>query len=229
MICIELADIVMQIDNRYPYTERLCRDYLTDKQPQLFFSVTEEEIAAEDDGRHFPAGYLESVALYRKISNAIIDYDGFLLHAAVLEVDGEAFAFSADSGTGKTTHIKLWGKLLGDRCRVINGDKPLLRTVNGEVRVYGTPWSGKEGWHTNTSAPLKGLCFLERSEHNRIERLSDGDALPLLFGQLAMPMDADAAMRLLASLDRLLCTVPCYKLGCNMELEAAKIAYEAMK
>ena len=229
MICIELAEIVMQIDNRYDYTERLCRDYLTDKQPELFLSVTEEEIAAEDDGRRFPMGYLESVALYRKISEAILDRDGFLLHAAVLEVDGQAYAFSANSGTGKTTHIKLWGELFGDRCRVINGDKPLLRVRDGEVRIYGTPWSGKEGWNTNTSAPLKALCFLERSAENRIVRLSDGQALPLLFGQLAMPVEESAAMRLLDSLDRLLCTVPCYRLGCNMEPEAAQVAYDAMK
>ncbi|MBQ1210637.1 MAG: hypothetical protein IIX68_02395 [Clostridia bacterium] len=229
MICIELAEIVMQIDNRYDYTERLCRDYLTDKQPELFLSVTEEEIAAEDDGRRFPMGYLESVALYRKISEAILDRDGFLLHAAVLEVDGQAYAFSANSGTGKTTHIKLWGELFGDRCRVINGDKPLLRVRDGVVRIYGTPWSGKEGWNTNTSAPLKALCFLERSAENRIVRLSDGEALPLLFGQLAMPVEESAAMRLLDSLDRLLCTVPCYRLGCNMEPEAAQVAYDAMK
>lgn len=229
MICIELAEIVMQIDNRYDYTERLCRDYLTDKQPELFLSVTEEEIAAEDDGRRFPMGYLESVALYRKISEAILDRDGFLLHAAVLEVDGQAYAFSANSGTGKTTHIKLWGELFGDRCRVINGDKPLLRVRDGVVRIYGTPWSGKEGWNTNTSAPLKALCFLERSAKNRIVRLSDGEALPLLFGQLAMPVEESAAMRLLDSLDRLLCTVPCYRLGCNMEPEAAQVAYDAMK
>ena len=229
MICIELAEIVMQIDNRYDYTERLCRDYLTDKQPELFLSVTEEEIAAEDDGRRFPMGYLESVALYRKISEAILDRDGFLLHAAVLEVDGQAYAFSANSGTGKTTHIKLWGELFGDRCRVINGDKPLLRVRDGVVRIYGTPWSGKEGWNTNTSAPLKALCFLERSAENRIVRLSDGEALPLLFGQLAMPVEESAAMRLLDSLDRLLGTVPCYRLGCNMEPEAAQVAYDAMK
>lgn len=229
MICIELAEIVMQIDNRYDYTERLCRDYLTDKQPELFLSVTEEEIAAEDDGRRFPMGYLESVALYRKISEAILDRDGFLLHAAVLEVDGQAYAFSANSGTGKTTHIKLWGELFGDRCRVINGDKPLLRVRDGVVRIYGTPWSGKEGWNTNTSAPLKALCFLERSAENRIVRLSDGEALPLLFGQLAMPVEESAAMRLLDSLDRLLCTVPCYRLGCNMEPEAAQVAYDVMK
>ena len=95
--------------------------------------------------------------------------------------------------------------------------------------VYGTPWSGKEGWHTNAKAPLKALCFLERSEKNRIERISDGDSLPLLFSQLMVPTDPVAAGMLMDSLDRLLSTVPCFLLGCNMEREAADVAYNAMK
>lgn len=229
MFTVKLADLPICIHNRYGYTEEMCKDYLTDEPPVITVRISEEDIAAEDDGRHLPAAYLESVAVYRKICNEILPYGAFLLHAAVLAVDGEAYAFSADSGTGKTTHIRLWGKKFGNRCQVINGDKPLVRVVDGRVFVYGTPWSGKEGWHTNAKAPLKALCFLERSEKNRIERISDGDSLPLLFSQLMVPTDPVAAGMLMDSLDRLLSTVPCFLLGCNMEREAADVAYNAMK
>ena len=229
MFTVKLADIPIGIENLYPYTEELCRDYITDEPPALTVSVSPEEIAAEDDGRGFTAGYLESIALYRKICSAVLPYQAFLLHAAVLAVDGEAYAFSADSGTGKTTHLKLWCRKFGNRCQVLNGDKPLLRIVDGRVYAYGTPWSGKEGWHTNQKAPLKALCFLERSEKNRIARISDGDTLPLLFSQLMMPT-AEEDMRLwLDALDHLIDTVPCYRLGCNMEKEAADVAYNGMK
>ncbi|MBQ3133122.1 MAG: hypothetical protein IJC17_02465 [Clostridia bacterium] len=229
MLTVKLADLPIRIDNLYPYTEQLCRDYRTDEEPVITVAVTPEEIAAEDDGRGFSAGYLESVAVYRKICAAVLPYNAFLLHAAVIAVDGEAYAFSADSGIGKTTHLKLWRRKFGDRCQVLNGDKPLLRIVDGNVYAYGTPWSGKEGWHTNAKAPLKALCFLERSEKNHIARISDGDTLPLLFSQLMMPTAEEELRLWLDSLDRLIRIVPCYRLGCNMDLEAADVAYNGMK
>ena len=96
------------------------------------------------------------------------DFDAFLLHAAVIEVDGLAYAFAAPSGTGKTTHIALWKKFFGDRANIINGDKPIIRFENGTPYIYGTPWCGKEGYNINTKAPLAALCFIERSPENTI-------------------------------------------------------------
>lgn len=111
---------------------------------------------------------------------------------------------------------------------MVNGDKPLLHVTNTGVTVYGTPWDGKEHLSTNTSCPLKALCILTRSETNHIERISKKEALPMLCQQVYRPEDPAMLAKMLALVDRLGSSVPLYQLGCNMESEAALVAYHGM-
>ena len=139
MINIKLADIPVQMNNQFPDLEYLCRDYMTDEAPELQLSVTREELEKERSMQSeiFSDGYLETVCLYRKLALEAIERDVFVLHASVLEVDGEGYAFLARSGTGKTTQTRLWLEYFGDRARVVNGDKPLIRMIKKEDRVEG--------------------------------------------------------------------------------------------
>lgn len=94
MFCVQIAEVLVAIENRYAFTERLCADYIVDVLPdECNFSVsaTPEEIAAEnsDEGTFSPV-YCESLALYRKICTHMLDYDAFLLHAAVVSYAGRA-------------------------------------------------------------------------------------------------------------------------------------------
>ena len=86
----------------------------------------------------------ESDSLITSICDRMPFYDMFLMHAAVVAVDGVAYIFTAPSGTGKTTHTMLWKKHFGDRAVIVNGDKPLIRLQGGKVYVCSTPWKGKE-------------------------------------------------------------------------------------
>ena len=136
MFCVQIAEVFVAIENRYAFSERLCADYIVNVAPdECSFSVsaTPEEIAAEnsDEGMFSPA-YCESLALYRKICTRMLDYDAFLLHAAVVSHAGRGFAFAAKSGTGKSTHVAQWMRALGDDVTVVNGDKPILRWRSGE-------------------------------------------------------------------------------------------------
>lgn len=136
MFCVQIAEVLVAIENRYAFSERLCADYIVNVAPdECCFSVsaTPEEIAAEnsDEGTFSPA-YCESLALYRKICTRMLDYDAFLLHAAVVSHAGRGFAFAAKSGTGKSTHVAQWMRALGDDVTVVNGDKPILRWQSGE-------------------------------------------------------------------------------------------------
>ena len=137
MFCVQIAEVLVAIENRYAFTERLCADYIVDVLPDecnFLVSATPEETAAEnsDEGTFSPA-YCESLALYRKICTRMLDYDAFLLHAAVVSYAGRGFAFAAKSGTGKSTHVAQWMRALGDDVTVVNGDKPILRWRNGEA------------------------------------------------------------------------------------------------
>ena len=135
MFCVQIAEVLVAIENCYAFTERLCADYIVDALPDecnFLVSATPEETAAEnsDEGTFSPA-YCESLALYRKICTRMLDYDAFLLHAAVVSYAGRGFAFAAKSGTGKSTHVAQWMRVLGDDVTVVNGDKPILRWRNG--------------------------------------------------------------------------------------------------
>lgn len=242
MFKIRIANLVIGIENKYEYVRRLCREYETEAEPADFcVSVTEQEIAAEqENAREQSAGakdggawhctpqYCESACLYRSICLKLIEYDAFLMHAAAVELDGEGYLFAAKSGVGKTTHAKLWLREFGGRARVINGDKPVCRFLDGKLYACGTPWCGKEGLGANVMVPVKAICFLERAADNRIRRMEESEIIGRIFHQLLMPREEGAIERFLDMIDRMLASVGWFALQCNTEEAAARTAYEGM-
>lgn len=233
MIKIKIADLIVGIDNRYGFVERQCADYIFSGDAEADFCVRADDQDIEKEksssDQVFSDGYIESVCVYRNICNELPRYDAFLLHASVIECDGVAYAFSAPSGTGKSTHTRLWLERFGERARIINGDKPILRFVDGRLTVYGTPWCGKEGYNVNASSPFGALCFINRAEKNSIVRADPSVAVMKLFGQILLPEDEEKASLLLDLLDRMMTQYPVYELYCNMSPEAADVAYNGMR
>ncbi len=234
MLYIRIADLNIGIDNKYDYLEKLCKDYIIDKPETLDMSVCvsdgelEHELSIAETA--VTRGYAEGICAYRNICKRLpAEHGAYLFHSAVIEYRGDGFAFAAKSGTGKSTHISLWAKRFGKDVKVVNGDKPIMKFVDGRLYAYGTPWCGKEGWQRNTRVPLKGLCFLERSPDNRIRRIGADEAVMLIFHQILTPQDLETVDALFPLLDRTLREVPCYVLGCNMSEEAAEVAYNGMK
>lgn len=235
MLYISIAGLKIRIENKYQYVERLCSSYVCEptENVDIEVSVSEELIDAEISIAEIQVsrGYAEAICIYRDICRRLpLEYNAYLFHSAVIEYGGEAFAFAAKSGTGKSTHISLWKKHFGDGVHVVNGDKPILRfEEDGRLYAYGTPWCGKEGWHTNTKAPLKAICFVERAERNQIRRIGADEAVMRIFHQILTPSDMETVDALFPLLDRTLREVPCYVLGCNISEEAAEVAYNGMK
>ena len=233
MFNIKIADICIAIENQYEYVRLLCKDYIVENVSDVDMTVhvTPEEIAREMDQAEIeitPA-YAEGVCVYRVICRQLpTKFQSFLMHCAVIEYEGNGYAFAAKSGTGKSTHIALWQKKFGDSVRIVNGDKPIMRFVEDQLCAYGTPWCGKEGFNINTSVPLKAICFLERAHENSIRRIGANDAVMRIFHQLLSPEDLETVDALFPLLDRMLREVPCYVLGCNISEEAAEVAYAGM-
>lgn len=237
---IALAGQVIGVSALYEQTRTFCKNYLTDAPASFEVAVTPADIAYERQRsaradelegaavREHADPYLETLAVYRKLAQLLVQDDILLMHGAVVAVDGQAYLFTAKSGTGKTTHTRLWMRQFGDRAVMVNGDKPLLHITSEGVTVYGTPWDGKEHLSTNTSCPLKAVCILTRSETNHIERISKKEALPMLCQQSYRPCSPIGAQKMLALVNRLGSSVPLYRLGCNMEPEAALVAYHGM-
>lgn len=233
MVRVQLAGIPIQMNNRFPEVEICCKGYETKEEPQIVLSVTMEEIEAERGMQAdiFTDGYLETICLYRKLALEMLKYNVFIMHASVIEVDGEGYAFLAHSGTGKTTQTRLWLEHFGHRARVINGDKPLIRVEkNGDgwqFVAFGTPWCGKEGMGCNASVPLKALFLLERSLVPSCEPASQEYTIDRIFHQMLMPENPELMIELLSMVDRLVETVPCYCLKCDMTYNSVSVAYNA--
>ena len=178
--------------------------------------------------RQFSDAYLETLAVYRKIADRLLSCDTLLFHGSVIAVDGEGYLFTAKSGTGKSTHTRLWREYFGERAVMVNDDKPLLRITDSGVTAYGTPWDGKHRLSTNTAVPLKGICILARDTTNHIEPVEPHAVYPLIVQQTNRSLSADGMKQTLSLIDRMLNVVPVYRLGCNMDIEAARVAYEGM-
>jgi len=143
-------------------------------------------------------------------------------------VDGKAYAFTADCGTGKSTHTQLWLNRFGDRAYILNDDKPALRFEDGVWYAYGTPWSGKYDISRNERVPLAGIAVVERGEENEILPFKGIAAIHAILKQVNRPRSAQYRVKLMELLDKLISTVPVWKLRCNMDPQAAEVAYESM-
>lgn len=224
----DIADLRIKINNKYPFTDKFCKDYLSQDQESevdLEVEVTEEDMLAERvETENWSNGYLENICIYRKICEQILKWDRFLMHAAVLEYDGKCYAFLGKSGTGKSTHTGLWLKNLPS-AKILNGDKPIIAYKNGEFIVYGTPWMGKERLGYNGKAPLKALCFLEQSKVNAITEIPVQEVANKLFIQLLMSNDFGMVARTLELADLLVKTIPSYLMKCDISNEAFEVSF----
>lgn len=230
---IKVAGVDIQLPDADSYTEFLSQDYKTNAENcDLTICVSEREIrhvCEEGEGINFPASVQKSFAILEKLNTEMLEFDAFYLHAATISVDGRAYAFTAKSGTGKTTHMNLWKQYFGHRAFVVNGDRPFLRKIEDTLYACGSPWCGKEGWQTNAMVPLQAICFLERGTENTIEKISDAEVTERIFRQLRMPNDMGKMTKLLELLDWIEKNIPCYRLKCNMSMDAVEVSYNGMQ
>lgn len=232
MRCL-IADFLIDFKNRYDFTARQCAKYECDLDAPADIEViaTDEDIRQERllAERDYPDGYLESICLYRNLALKLPKYGAFLMHGSVVSVKDRGVAFLARSGTGKTTHTLLWKEHFGEELKIINGDKPIIRFSDDKIPyAYGTPWAGKENFQINSKTPLTDICFIERSEKNSIEKISSKEAVKPLMGQILRPSDSEGMLSTLELLDLLVKKCNLWIIRCNMDIEAAKIASEAI-
>ena len=231
MITVKIADLAIGIDNRYSYISEYAKDYLTEEKPLFTVKVTDEDIEAEraESPEEFSDAYYESIAAYRKIAEILPRYDAFLFHGAVIELDNKAYIITANSGVGKTTHLKLWLSRFGEEVGILNGDKPTLRFIDGVPYASGTPWRGKEGYGKSGIKEISGIAFLERGEKNRAYRIEPSEAAVKFVSQTYLPKkDKLMLIKTLNLSNKLINSVRLVRLECNMEPEAAEVSRKAL-
>ena len=155
-------------------------------------------------------------------------YEGILsFHAACVELDGFAVAFTGRSGLGKSTRARAWEEALG--AAFISGDRPALRLTKGGCMACGVPWDGKEQIFRDVEVPLKCILEVRRSPENYIRRLSADQARQLAAQQSFVPMwDADAAAMAMANIRRLIQSVPVYRVFCGPDAADARAVHDIL-
>ena len=238
---MEIAGRRVGVTALYENVRAYCRDYLCEGEPDFTVAIAPEDIdlereiscrEAELEGRpapDFSPGVLEITAVQRKIAEQLLGFDTILFHGSAIAVDGQCYLFTAKSGTGKSTHTRLWREMLGEKAVMVNDDKPFLRIQDGVVTAYGTPWNGKHHLGENISMPLKAICILERGEENRIQAITAQEALPMILQQTHRPKDPRRLGKYLELVDGLTRSVAFYRIHCNMDPQAARVAYEGMR
>ncbi|MBR3934255.1 MAG: hypothetical protein IKJ68_10170 [Clostridia bacterium] len=151
-------------------------------------------------------------------------HGGFVFHASSVCYSDAGVAFSAKSGTGKSTHTALWLQNF-DGCFILNDDAPLIyKSKDESFNISGTPWAGTTGINHNVSVPLKAIVSLERGANNSIESIAPGESINFLFEGVKSPLTGLMLSNILETFNSLFANVPIYKLKCNMDPSAAHTA-----
>ncbi|MFA7637592.1 MAG: hypothetical protein WCX81_07500 [Monoglobales bacterium] len=150
----------------------------------------------------------------------ILKHDGLVLHSSCIKYKNAGIAFSAPSGTGKSTHTGLWKRYFPNDVTILNDDSPAIRFDEFGVGVFGTPWSGKTDINANDGAPLAAIVVLEQSPENSIDKLSVDEALFRILQEVTRPVFPDFINLTLSAVEKLLLHTPVYRLKCNISEEA---------
>ena len=238
IFCMKIAGHTACVNALFESTPLYFGAYLTEEAPEFPITVTREDIAFEQQDlleealregfkpRTFTDPFLERAAIGRRFAEFLLAHRTLWLHGSAVALDGCGYLFTARSGTGKSTHTRLWREVFGSRVQMVNDDKPFAKLSPAGVTVWGSPWSGKHGLDTNIGVPLAGICLLERGAENVIRQAEPAELKELLKG--FRPRTEAQAAAYEALLEQLLQQVPLWQLSCNKNPEAAKVAFKAM-
>lgn len=239
MFYVKMADLLVRVENKYDYLEEVSRAYMVEptRECDAVIAPTDEDIQfsldwhLKHENELVDPGYAEFTQSHQKLYAQIAKYDAFWMHAAVVGMDGYAYGFTGPSGYGKSTHAHLWQKAFGDKAKIINGDNPIIRKKDGVFYAYGTPFGGKHGENINIGLPMKGYCFLQHGETNKIEPMDKKEARNRIFADMFdfRTVRRSNAAKLLTLVEEFTETVPMYLLTCNMDEEAARVAFAGMQ
>lgn len=228
---IKVSSLIVRIAGNQQETLDFCKEYLTeDESVDIFVSASPEEVDGEI-ARHEGGGtrsYYEKIYLCRQLAERLPEFNRLVFHGAAVKVDGKGFAFSAPSGTGKSTHVMLLKKYFGDRVTIINGDKPIFKVADEGTTICPCPWAGKEGWQTKEEAPLSGIILLKRGEVSSIRRIDPAEYFKDLILQAYLPENSEMLLKTLELMDMATKNVPFYLLECDISRSAAEASFGMM-
>ena len=234
---IRLADINIQVNTKYESISKRMKDYIINDN-NIAFSIevndkkrneTKESLIRFNEGYSFDDDYVEYISIHSLIADELLNYDILLMHGSCLSIDGKGIIFTAASGTGKSTHSRLYRQAYGDRVKMINDDKPLLICKEDEIIACGSPWCGKHNLGCNEKVKLEAVVYLERGIDNSIELVNPSDVFEKLFIQTYHSKNKLNEIKAFNLLSKICKNTKMFKLKCNMNDDAPIISYNGIK
>lgn len=151
-----------------------------------------------------------------------------LIHASLVRHKSYGYAFTAKSGTGKSTHVSLWLRHIPD-CDLMNDDNPIIRIIDGKPYIFGSPWSGKTPCYRNVKAKLGAISRIDRSEQNSVDKLKPIEAFASLLPSCSsMKWDKDIFNNVCDTVTKIIETTDTYVVHCLPNKEAAIVCHQVI-
>ena len=217
----------------YTFEGKTIYEYMLNREVRVGYFVMNEGYT---EGEYYPCpGMGGRATLFEVNTSLMIQYTfataglgTLLLHASVTRYEGRGNLFFGVSGTGKSTHSRLWHEFVPES-DLMNDDNPVIRFEGDDCLVYGSPWSGKTLCYRNVVAPVNALVRLEQYPENRIERLHSLQAYASIIAAVStIRWNHDVMSLLIPTIERVAMTLPCYQLKCRPDEEAVRVCKEAI-
>lgn len=231
---------ILRVDNQLPwyYIFRM-----PDGRTLYEFEPTPGKIAGylvvdkgDRNAEYFPAPGLGPYHVIHQISTALMILYTYntalngtlLMHASTVRLNGQAYVFLGTSGTGKSTHSRLWlGNIAG--AELLNDDNPVIRVTDQGVRVYGSPWSGKTPCYRKVEAPIGGIVRLEQAPKNEVVQIAGIKAYANVIASAAsIRWRKDIMDALSKTAEAVVTHTPCWHLKCLPDADAAHTCQQAV-
>ena len=218
----------------YLHGGRTLYEYFVSREVRSGYFVMNEDYTCGD---YYPCqGFGGHSTMFQLNTSLMIQYtfatagkETLLLHSSVTRYRGKGNLFFGVSGTGKSTHSRLWHEFVPES-DLMNDDNPVICFVDGQARVFGSPWSGKTLCYRNVDAPVGAMVRLEQAPENRIVRLEALQAYASVIAAVSTIRWNSAIMSLLVpTIERIAMNVPCYRLSCRPDREAVEICKKAIE
>ena len=238
-------------DESYPATKSIHsfefeQDYATGELSRYAegyrFSMTRNDVTfvlVKKDGSNIVESNLGSVAkvdpslvrfgIWIMFGIVIAPLGAIAIHSSVAVKDDEGVLCLGESGTGKSTHTRLWRENI-EGAKLLNDDSPIIRVIDGKCIVYGSPWSGKTPCYVNKCVPVRGLIRLSQAPHNKIYRLPALSAIGAILPSCPPAFAYDNALQdhICNTVSDIISCTKVYHLECLPNAEAAELSYSTL-
>lgn len=209
------GSLIMEFDN----VLLKCRRIRLTMSPALDRAAITVALDADSNDKYILAHAIMIAFMLATLKNGTL-----LIHSSAVIYEGKAYLFQGKSGTGKSTHARMWLQNI-DGAEQLNDDHPVIRfSSDGIAKAYGSPWSGKTPCYRNVSAPIGAFVRIVRSKENELCPLSPLKGFASLSTSVFyLPFISEELKEIRhKTIERLAMTVPCFEMHCRPDADAAQ-------